>query len=418
MGGVTIIRRNTHNSGSETKGNGGWLFYLIISVIVIAGYLTTLKNNPHLQEPLIRIVFTGLVIVYIILLWMSPRFFITRFGLLVYLVVQGTLSFIIGWMTPGDWLAVILYMSLIGFAMAILWPDLRRIAAVGVLGLALSTYHLIVSWGWHAIWQFVPTLFISFAFVIIYVVLFTRQTQALERVQSLLHELENAHHQLREYADRVEELTINQERQRMAQELHDTLVQGLAGLILQLEAVDSHLETGHTAKAQQTAQRAMTQARSTMDEARRAIQDLRSGQLENNSLVDALALEVDDFAETTGIQATFQVDAGPLTISPAVAQHILRITQESLTNVRLHAGAEHVAVRLEMHDHLFRLMVEDDGCGFYPDQEVSQPGKFGLRGMRERAERIGGVLLVSSEPGKGTAVLLETEMADDPHSDC
>jgi NarL family two-component system sensor histidine kinase YdfH len=97
--------------------------------------------------------------------------------------------------------------------------------------------------------------------VVIYITLFTRQTQAREWAQDLLHELESAHSQLQAYADRVKELTINQERQRMAQELHDMLVQGLPGLIMQLEAADSLLESGNTLKAQKTVQRANRQAR-------------------------------------------------------------------------------------------------------------------------------------------------------------
>ena len=135
----------------------------------------------------------------------------------------------------------------------------------------------------------------------------------------------------------------------MAQELHDTLAQGLAGLILQLEAVDSHLEDGNAPKARETVQRAMELARTTLHEARRAIQALRPAALEHNSLVDALGTRLTSFAPTTGIHAVFQVDSGVPDIPEDDAQDILRIVQESLTNVARHAGAAHVVVRLEAH---------------------------------------------------------------------
>ncbi|TFG72867.1 MAG: sensor histidine kinase, partial [Anaerolineales bacterium] len=227
------------------------------------------------------------------------------------------------------------------------------------------------------------------------------------QAQELLQELESAHRQLQAYADQVRALSIGQERQRMAQELHDTLAQGLAGLILQLEAVDSHLEDGNATMARETAQRAMELARTTLHEARRAIQALRPVALEHSSLVDALGHEVDEFAITTGIHAAFQVDSDMPDVPEEDAQGILRILQESLTNVARHARAGHVAVRLETDDSRLRLTVQDDGIGFDPDLAAGQPGSFGLRGLKERAVHLGGELEVRSAPGRGTTVILD-----------
>ena len=199
----------------------------------------------------------------------------------------------------------------------------------------------------------------------------------------------------------------------MAQELHDTLAQGLAGLILQLEAVDSHLEDGNATKARETARRAMELARTTLHEARRAIQALRPAALEQTGLIYALGSEVDEFEATTGIHATFQVNSSTLDVSLAVAQDILRIVQESLTNVRHHAGAENVMVHLETRGDQLRVVIKDDGCGFDPEQVTGLPDSFGIQGMKERAEHIGGKLQVHSVIGKGTTVTLEMEMAYD-----
>ena len=417
IGGAAINHNKDQNGNGGTELPATWLFYLIISIIVIAGYVTVRQNTPSLKESPTVVILTILVAAYLILLYLSPLLIIKQRAYLIYFAAMGTLAFLIGLMTPGAWLAVMLYMCMIGLGISVLWSDIRLVAAVGLLGFALSVVHLVVSWGWHGMWQNIPTLIMIFIFVFIYVVLFTRQTQSLARVQSLLKELEIAHAQLQAYADRVEELTLNQERQRLAQELHDTLIQGLAGLILQLEAVDSHLEKGSADKAQKTAQQAMGLARTTMEEARRAIHALRPGMLEQNSLIDALEQEVDAFRLKTGMTANFYTDGSSPDISPDAAQDILRIVQESLSNVHRHARAKTVEVRLDSNLDSLQIEVVDDGIGFDYDLASQQPTNFGLRGMRERADRIGGVLRISSAPGGGTTVRLEVGLTGDSRID-
>ena len=184
----------------------------------------------------------------------------------------------------------------------------------------------------------------------------------------------------------------------------------MAGLILQLEAVDSYLETDQPARAQETVQRAMALARTTLSEARRAIQALRPAELDDTTLIDALGREVDAFAERTGLRATFQVDAGVPEVPPDVAPELLRIVQESLANVARHAQAAHVWVRLEANEGGLRLTVQDDGIGFGPGLNAERPGAYGIRGMRERAQQIGAELEIQSAPGQGTLVGVEWEV--------
>ena len=102
---------------------------------------------------------------------------------------------------------------------------------------------------------------------------------------------------------------------------------------------------------------------------------------------------------------------------PEAAQGILRIVQESLANTARHAGADHVLVRVETGGNRLRVVVEDDGSGFDPEQATGQAGAFGLQGMQERADHIGGDLQVRSAPGRGTTVTLELEVGDDPRPD-
>jgi len=198
----------------------------------------------------------------------------------------------------------------------------------------------------------------------------------------------------------------------MARELHDTLAQGLAGLILQLEAADSHLESGNPIRAQGVVQQAMQRARTTLQEARRAIQSLRPAALEQGDLMDALRREIHQFAADTGVRTTFAVGAEPPDVSPGMAQDILRIVQESLSNVARHAQASYVRVRLAENGDGLVVVVQDDGIGFDPAEGLERPGCYGVAGMQERARRLGGALRVESAPGEGTRVILRIEEED------
>jgi len=386
-----------------------WPFFLIVTLVLIGGYVSALSSLESLRSPLRLVVFTALIMAHGILYWLGPWLAKTRRHLVIYCAVQATLVLAIGLLTSNHWLVMGLYPALTGLSVGAFWPDLRAtiLAALGCL--TLMAFNLIVSFGFQEAIQFLPFIAIMMPFVVIYVALFARQVKARERAQMLLSELEAAHRQLQEYAGQVEELTIIQERERMARELHDTLAQGVAGLIMQLEAVDSHLENEKTVRAQEVVQQAMRRARTTLDEARRAIRALRPAALEQGNLIDALGQVVDKFAAESAVQAAFEVETGPLGVSPEAAQEILRIVQEGLSNAARHAGASHVLVRLAEKEGLLRVVVQDDGVGFEPG-EVAAPDRFGLAGMEERARRLGGALRVKSERGKGTRVTLEVAL--------
>jgi len=238
-------------------------------------------------------------------------------------------------------------------------------------------------------------------FVVAYVTLYMRQIEAREQAQTLLAELEVANSQLSEYAARVEDLTLANERQRMARELHDTLSQGLAGLILQLEAADAHLSKERPERAAQIVGEAMEQARETLANARRAIGDLRSGVGSVPSLEQALDAEVGRFENGTGIPCELEVQLKGEAPDPIVETG-LRIVSEALTNIARHAQAAHAWVRVEASQAELCLEIRDDGLGF--DPEAVDAGHYGLLGMRERARLVGGTLDVSSEKGQGTTV--------------
>jgi two-component system, NarL family, sensor histidine kinase YdfH len=248
----------------------------------------------------------------------------------------------------------------------------------------------------------IPMIF----FIGMYVTLYLRQAEAREKAQALAAELEAANQQLTEYAARVEDLTIANERQRMARELHDTLSQGLAGLILQLEAVDAHLGNNRPEKAHAIISNTMVQARATLADARRAIDDLR--QTSGDDLETALCLEISRFTEATGIPCIYHADQAPRLPDP-VKETVVRAVAEGLTNVARHARATEASINLVATSTALKVEIKDNGAGFDPANVPS--GHYGLIGIRERVRLTGGQLSVESAPQKGTILQIEIPLS-------
>ncbi|NYV78664.1 sensor histidine kinase, partial [Streptomyces sp. UH6] len=199
------------------------------------------------------------------------------------------------------------------------------------------------------------------------------------------------------------EAGIADERRRLAAEIHDTLAQGLTGIIAQLQVVAS---TDDPAVARRHADRAADLARHSLGEARRSVQNLAPAGLAEDGLPQALRKTVDGWSERQGLRAEFTLTGEPEQLHGEVAATLLRILQEALSNVARHASASRVGVTLSFMGDEVTLDVRDDGRGFDPAAlpPRTRNGGFGLDGMRARAERIAGSVVVESEAGQGTAV--------------
>ena len=393
-------------------------FFWLLTMAMVVIYVSSLIASPKLQTPLRLVPFTLLMIIHTSLHWLSPRMVQGGRWTLWYLLVQGGLAFTLGYMVPGIAMSLGLYMALIGEAIGILRKTRWRIIVTSIfLALSAVTYLLNASWR-DLIWWALGIIPMTF-FVCVYVFLYTRQAEAREQAQALSRELEAANRRLTDYAERVEDLTLAAERQRMARELHDTLAQGLAGLILQLEAANSHLTSGKTERAQAIVQQAMARARATLADARHAIDNLREGKLTAANWADAVHAEVDHFTTATGLPCELDLPHIPA-LSEVAREQALRAVAEGLTNIAKHAQASHVWVRitsqdLAIHDadaargaprpRYLEIEVRDDGRGFDP-AVASASGHYGLLGMRERARLAGGTLEVRSTPGAGTTLKL------------
>lgn len=200
------------------------------------------------------------------------------------------------------------------------------------------------------------------------------------------------------------DLAVLEERNRMAREIHDTLAQGFTGIVLQLEAAEQAL-TADSSRVQEHIDRARKLARESLNEARRSVWALRPQALEQLPLLPAIRQQIAGFIQDTGIEVVF-VSAGDNPELPDNLENaILRILQESLTNIKKHAHASRVEVALKIEEKAVKLTVRDNGTGF--DMDVPVTGGFGLKSMSERVRLLGGEIGIKSALGSGTGITVK-----------
>jgi len=226
----------------------------------------------------------------------------------------------------------------------------------------------------------------------------------MARLRAQQDSLQQANIQLRHHASTLENLTISRERNRMARELHDTLAHTLSALSVQLETVKAYWDV-EPDNAQNLLDQSLTATRSGLDETRRALKALRASPLEDLGLVLGIQKLAESARDRANLKLELTLPMQPPILSPDLEQCIYRVTQEAIENVVHHANAQKLTVTLNFNwDGVF-LMVQDNGLGFKPGKN-NFPGHFGLSGMRERAQLVGGELTIDSYSQKGTTIQL------------
>jgi ligand-binding sensor domain-containing protein/signal transduction histidine kinase len=193
------------------------------------------------------------------------------------------------------------------------------------------------------------------------------------------------------------------ERQRMAREIHDTLAQGLTAISLQLEGIDETLEQDPDS-ARDHLERARQVVTCSLAEARRTVWNLRSRALESSSLEGALAQIADQLTAGTTITTRIEVAGRGRPLSSELEESLLRIGQEAITNAVRHAGCTSINIHLRRQRQSVCLRITDDGCGVNGLDHRADGIHFGLQGMQERVDAMGGRLTVASRPSCGVVV--------------
>lgn len=284
------------------------------------------------------------------------------------------------------------------------WQFGRRgfMSALALAGLAYVTIPFLLPqdaliWGIYAIRGFVflgVTLILGFT------------VEALATAQRKTNaDLSAANRKLAAQAITMEQLATSRERNRLARELHDTLAHSLSGTAVSLQAIGTLLKHNPDAAAHELTH-TQNQIRAGLVEARRAIGALRTSALDELGLASALQQRAESISERIGLQLVCLIDPLP-PLPPAVEQTIYRIADEAMLNVEKHAQATNMLLQVTHINGRLVLKVQDDGQGFRQDEVAN--GRFGLIGMKERAELAGAELVIETTPYHGTLVQLSVD---------
>jgi signal transduction histidine kinase len=386
------------------------VFVLIVGGFYLAWYRPPLRPSMALYAfPFLA----GLIFLYVYLSWPWLQRTLGRLYLPVALLVSVAGPIMqVGYILPSFG-ADSSFAFLLGFSLLLVpliltaWQYSFRVVLLFGLGTALSEFMLLSSTSTMSVTQLrlSTVALVGRAILSMFVGYIVSNLIEEQRIQR--RDLAEANRKLVRYAVTLEQLTISRERNRLARELHDTLAHALSGLAVQLDAVAAVWD-GIPPKAEAMLERALSIARIGLDETRRALGDLRATPLEDLGVGLAIRALAEDMAARGGLALDLDVPEQVYNLSPEVQQCYYRVAQEALENVARHADARRVGVSLWQAGGRLTLQVSDDGLGF-EDHEVD-PERFGLRGMRERAELIGGTLTLESHAGEGTTVRLDTEV--------
>jgi signal transduction histidine kinase len=374
--------------------------------IVVGGIVGTLPNlgGPWYAPARVAVVILGAIYLSVFifmgdLVERARGRLVPAAYVLLQLVLAGAMFAILAYEdTFGmTWLAL---MPLVGHAVFLLRPLGVVLTSAAVVGMVTA----------HAVWVAGPRMVVQAGggvlLATIFVVLFSNVSRmeliARTRSEALREELEEAHGRLAAYSVQASELAATRERNRMAREIHDSVGHHLTVVSVQLEAAEMVLDR-HPEDARRRIARARELAREGLAEVRRSVGALRGSPLDGGTLDDAVrALLAGDEPPP----AVLRVEGSPRELPEPAALTLYRAAQEGLTNTRRHARARRVELVLDYRlEGAVRLTVRDDGRG--AEDTGPETGGFGLLGLRERVQLLGGRIETTSRPGEGFVLTVE-----------
>jgi len=354
-------------------------------IVFIVNFATHFKLETALIVAVLMLVFTGIGI-------FGSRWLEKKDKTILdvgYVVVEILLGMVIMYFSEGStWLIMLPLVSAAVERFPRVWMYVTCViiwaSQMLILGL-LGSWQAVVGWG------------MALLAAIFFVGVFTQMTVNESKARS---ELAEANLKLREYAVQAEELAVARERNRLAREIHDGLGHYLTAINIQIKAA-----AAVSAQDPRLAGEALSKAQSLAEEAladvRRSVSALRADPSTSRPLSETLALLLGEL-KSNQVQTQFVLEGAPRPLDPQADFTFYRAAQEGITNVRKHANARKVVLTLTYGPRSVRLVLRDDGVGA---EDAS--GGFGLVGLRERAELLGGVLSVETAPGQGFNLALE-----------
>jgi signal transduction histidine kinase len=388
--------------GKQYRGYVYFFHVLTLGALAIALAWTLSSARAALgwREAVVALLLLAQMGLYLALLVFSRQWPFSPQKLTVYFAASLGMWLVEYWLMPQVWWLNLAYLG----QMFGLLPAKAGLAVVFLASLAFFARN--------EVWDLSPVdvapvlgMFVQWLSSIGFFVFINQLVRTSQERGRLIAELEAAKEELQAAQQREAELAVLRERERLARDLHDSLGHTLVALSVQLEAIQRLYRVAPAqASAQVDEMKAL--ARSSMAALRRSLAGLRAPGLGDSALRSALQALCVDFGQRTGVEIECHLDEVADDMSSALAEAIWRVAQEALANVEKHAHARKVQVSLAGEPGSIVLRVTDDGVGLPPGAE-SSPNRFGLRGMRERVEGLGGTLtLRSGESGASVEACL------------
>lgn len=360
---------------------------LALIIVIAAGYVLYFTSGAYLVSPVKPILMVVLGLCYLALvLWASHR-----------------LEFWNVWKKGLFFTATISLGTVIGiFSRGAAWMILLPLVSEAIQHCKIPLAVLVCFLIW--IGEVLPVVLsgnpeaimsaaMGYLSAVVFVAVFTLITV---NEQKMRRELAAANDRLREYTHQLEEKTVLQERNRLAREIHDGLGHYLTSINIQLKAARAVLKE-NPEMAQEAMNKAEYLTQEALTDIRRSVSSLRADQPSLGKVSDALRVLIPESTEATSYR--FEVSGDELDLPPSINWMFYRATQETLTNIRKHADASIVDINLAYDDQGVTLSVKDNGRG-----TNSVEGGFGIAGLRERVQMLGGTMKVDTSPGNGFSV--------------
>ena len=396
-------------STNSTLDKQGRLLFIVTVVVAYAITFAFRKIVPGWQisgKDLTLGLLTG---VFYLLLGLFDQLIFSRFppgwGNFLFFSIQSTLVFAHGWFLGigGNFLMAV---PLIGFAVERLNPWPRLLVYAGLITAVVIPLGMKYE-PWESALISGATVSVVFVFIALFAQLRVSERQARERAEALTAALEISNTRLAAYATQAEELAMTQERNRLAREIHDNLGHYLTVVNVQIEAAKVVMESDPV-RALDALDKAQERVQKGLSRVRESVAALRESPVGNRPLGEAIAALVEE-TQSAGIVTELVISGKPGPLENKVALALYRAAQEGLTNVRRHARASRVDVQLDFQPDEIQLNVKDHGIG-----AEKTSGGFGLLGIRERMQLLGGKLEISTGVGQGFCLTARVPLSTQP----
>ncbi|MBE0408145.1 MAG: sensor histidine kinase [Anaerolineales bacterium] len=380
---------------------------IILFILVAAALISTfvIRPDPFTLYEIVLILVLG--VIFTLFGYLDETIFDkfnSNISKTAYFSIQLAIVALILYLSQGNAWLLVLFLT----GQSVVY--LNRIGILLVNGIILVLF-LITFWLLTNEWRTVIQTTIAFSAAIAFVIMFTKiamdERKSRLEVENLAEQLDAANQKLREYTIKVEELAAFHERNRLAREIHDGLGHYLTTINIHIKAAKALLNQDKK-RAEKSLSKALALNQDALNEIRRSVAALRGDQRFNKPLGELFNEMVEEM-RVSGLVSDVKIIGNPRQLSPQVEMALFRAAQEGLTNVSKHALASRVDLTLEYEVDLTSLTIQDNGIGstFAQIETGDEKGGFGLFGLRERIQLLGGSLSIQTSPQEGFKLQVE-----------